>query len=759
MKALRHFLFGWPGLSLAAVLLLSAGASWYGLRPLYLRLLEQEARKPDLEFEAYWRQGVQFTRIGRPGTAVPYLRMALEKARTPEQRMDAGLAMGQALLAQARSQPVPNALVARQYFSAVIDGDARPEARMQAYRGIIDAAALMKDIPLMNRYCLAARQAATNTDDQAALLQHQLDVYFQIGTLADIERLMPEIRPLLRQPELKKMFTPWLARVDEEILLRDDWFAEYAAEHSGQDPADLRRELTDRTIAEFKRQLDKGPAENRTDALFRIARLSARAGDYAAAEQYIQRFLDNEPSKHLDETLLILAQIARVEGETRAAEELISTFLKRYRLGAQAAEEFTAVLRQLEEKGSYEAAYDLLKQFIVLPAAQDRLPEFLSETARLANRIGRYDEGAVYFNRLLQSRADSQILCDALLRQAEACRARNDLAEAAKWLVYYLVNFPSDPRRGAALYDLFDIKVRAKSFATDIMLVGAAAVRTDPTNPKAVDTLLIMAGILEKMGLYRLAQVQYNKIGLLNVTAAGAAHDTPLTRQLAAAMLGNARCLLRMGELVRADHLLRELVNNFDVEPVRSEAAYWWATMALDKGQTAEAARRLGMANPDRAAPEIAAKVQFETSLLGIAAGASVEEAFDLLLRRLAGLPPAQHREFVRRAFGVYFAKLAEQRNVPAMQKLVQTAVAGPYAADLPLRAMYLRLAAVILEDQGPQALLQSIEKNKELIAAAGGNLTAGQKDELLGLVRRIEDTKAAVDRFSRGNPRPGRRG
>ncbi|HBA84863.1 MAG TPA: hypothetical protein DCZ95_12285 [Verrucomicrobia bacterium] len=734
-------LFAWLGL-----------LAW-GTVELYVLAIQREpaeSKKAARFYRYYLRSGREMARITRYDQAEAYFKEALKLASSREARCEVSFDLADAYLNDARLQPTPNALLASQYFASSIELDTDRTRMMKAYLGVIGASALLNDLKAVNEACQETLALATNPVDRAEFLLHQMDVYMEIGQWADLNKLYPDIEPFMKEGIWKERFDFKWAAVNEQVLLRKDWFEEYAKAHPEQKPDELRRALLKATLAQFQQMADSGNPNIRDESLFRIARLLSHEGQYHEAESYIQVFLDNEPSIHLDETLLILTRMARIEGETRTAEDLISTFLKRYRLNTQASQEFSAVVEQLEAKKMYGDALRLISQYINLPAAQDHLPKFVSKAAELANRLGRYDEGTAFFKELLKTNPDAKILASAVLDQATACMQRNDLSEADKWLTYYLNRFPHDAKRGDALFKLFEIKVRSKAFSTEIMLVGTAALEADPSDPRAVDALIVMARSLEQIGLLSLAQAQYSKIGLLNMTGSLDEKDRHEMGSVGGAMLGNARCLYRMGSFVKADHLLRELVNNFTVEPVRSEAAYWWASMALDRRQTAEASRRLALANPEQARPEIAAKIQFERNLLEIAAGAQVAETIDRLLKKLSDLPPDEYSDFVRRAYKVYFDKLFNERDVASMQKLLTAAATGPHAKELPLRAFFLELAQVVLADQGPQAFIQCLKDNEPILNATGGPGVT-DKDYLLSTVQKIEQSRSAVESFIQG--------
>ncbi|MFH0880987.1 MAG: hypothetical protein V2A34_14830 [Lentisphaerota bacterium] len=705
--------------------------------------------------EVYMAKGLALAHVYRFPDAMAYCRSAVVLAPNDVLRAQAGIAIGQVLMMQAQTQPRPYALEARQYFEAVVALNVAPEVKLKAYQGIINSSALLNDVREVDKACRLARSYATNNADQASVLLHQMDVFLEIGNWKDMQGLEPALQPFMKEKAWRQTFELKWATIKEQVLLRDAWFDQYMEDYPDQDRAEARRKLVQQTINEFQ-ELSKSPdVMIRDDSLFRIARILSHEKQYREAQQYIQAFLENEPAIHLDETLLLLTRMAREEGETQTANELISTFLKRYRLSTQASTEFDAVVAQLEGKAQFSDALALIGQYINLPAAKPRLTKYLAKAAELANRIGRYDQGATYFKDLLSLNPDTKTLSSALLDQGTACIRRNDLAEGEKWLIYFLNRFPHDTRRADALYKLFEIKVRSKAYAADIILLGTTAVALAPSDSRAMDTLLVMARILEQVGLPAMAQEQYKKIGLLNVAMGAPDRKEPLSKAVGESMLGSARCLLQMGDVIKADHLLRELCGSFNVEPVKSEAAYWWGVLALDRGQSREAARRLALADTGRATPEISAKLQFEKNLMEINTGNSVTGAMEQLMLKLSDLPPTEYGDFLVRAYSVYFDKLAAERDVAGMRKLLTYAVSSPRAATLPLRVYYLKVAQIILEDQGAQAFISFLEDDQDLSKSAASGL-AEARSYLLDEMRKIEEDRSNVDAFIAGTEMGG---
>jgi hypothetical protein len=194
------------------------------------------------------------------------------------------------------------------------------------------------------------------------------------------------------------------------------------------------------------------------------------------------------------------------------------------------------------------------------------------------------------------------------------------------------------------------------------------------------------------------------------------------------AVLGSARCLLRMGDIVKVDHLLREICNNYGPGPVRSEAAYLWATIARDSGQIREAQRRLNLAETDQVSAELAARIVFERNLLDIALGRGTSKGLQDLCMVLTEMTPAEDQVFALKAYEFCFDELARQGDIEGMRELLDVGAAGPCGGNLPVRTYCLKTAEVILRDRGLTAFVLFLKQYEDLFEDAPATFREGVK-------------------------------
>ena len=732
------------GAGVLAVLLLTGAAV---ARVMFRETPEERAANLEATVRMCLRQGNVMIRVMKLDEAEGYFRLAIDNAPTPELRAEGGLGMGRSLLARAEVKPFPYALMAQQYLEASLDLMKTPDGRLQVYRSLIDTARLKGDKKGVSDYTAAALGLTQSSIEKAQLYLSQIDFYLQYGTWADTHRILEEAKGLEAGRTWANEFMLRRASINEKALRNQDWFAEYVAQFPDRDPKEVRAELVEQTLADYKQLFDTGGAVIKDESLFRIARLNCQEGRYAEAKVLLQTFLESEPTTHLAETLLLLSRLAQVEGLNAEAKRLITTFIKRYPVDTQGAAEVTEIVDELVRQGYSADALAIAQEYIRHPAKRAAVPDFLFKAATLANTLGRYDEAADYFTRFIAAQSDSIQVGHALIAQADICIRKEDYQGAEKWLVDYLARFPYGAMRADALFKLFDVKVRRKAPMTEILMVGAAAAEKNPQDPRTVDTMMVMARLLEKIGLSGLAEAQYNKIAILDYLTSAQESSNNIMQAVGQATLGKARCLLEMKEFVKADHLCREICRSFEPGPVRSEAAYLWATIAHTLGQREEAARRLSIVDLAMATPELAVKVEIEKNLLEIASGKPPPSTLDELLPKLSILSADEVVEYARRVYSGFFDYLAQQNDLNGMQRMIDNAANGPYVEKLPLKSMSLKLANGVLAERGLSAFVDCIVRNAGLINATEGP-AAGASPSLLDSARRLEELRPKLERF-----------
>jgi hypothetical protein len=246
--------------------------------------------------------------------------------------------------------------------------------------------------------------------------------------------------------------------------------------------------------------------------------------------------------------------------------------------------------------------------------------------------------------------------------------------------------------------------------------------------------------------LYSLAEAEYGQIAVLNYVGTTTSRTGVWAVAISQSTLGKARCLLNMGEAVRADRLLREMCRTYEPGPIRAEAAYLWATIAFTAGQHEEGMRRLSLMDPRDATPEIAARVEVEKALAEISTGLKTEDAINQVLASDITVTDQEQAALIRRAYTAYFERLAGQQDLNAIQDFIERAAKSPQAKELPLGTWALRLAGAALARQGVSGFADCLANNVTRIAAV--QETETEDTQLLDSARKIEKARSAVARF-----------
>jgi len=719
------------------------GLSWLGVR--HVSAAQQEQEKVPYLYEEYLLRGKAFERMRRDREAFGYFKMAIKAAPTKEMRAKAGMAMSSYLLKRALDKPRPFALMTVQYLDAVLDLTKDPVLRLKAYQEMRDAGLLLDDLEMVARASTHVLELSSVDAVKAQVLLDWMDMCLRKGTLGQMENILLLAEPYEEDPYWKNTFALRRVRTDAQILMRPNWGREFFRSASEPERISLSEGLYNACMASYQKLAEGHNVTLTDECIFRMAELAVYDGNLEKGRELIQDFLLREPDQHIDQALLLMTTIARQEGRTQNADEMITRFLKRYGMQDQVVFELLALLDQMEQEGRIKDALKLSKEYLKYPLEPSLYPDFVARAAHLSAMSGHYLEGEKYMDELLTMDCDQTIVSEALIEQADACMASGAYHLAEQWLLKHLELFANDPLQGECLYKLYDVKRLSGGNITDIMLAGMAAIDENPSDLRAMETLIALAHMLENLGLYNLAQVQYSKVGLLRMTSTG--RNRAEADVMGQAVLGSARCLLKMGEIVKADHILREICNNYGPGAVRSEAAYLWAIIARNNGQLREATRRLALAELGQVDPDLQARIMFEKNVIEIASGKGTTQEIMALIERLDHLAAEEDQAFVRKAYIFCFRQLADDEDIEGMQKLLDVAVGQPNVDDLPLRTFCLELASVTLEEKGMDAFARYLERYSSLFENAPEALKTGI-EQMINNVDYIGQTNRLVGKL-----------
>lgn len=750
-----------PSLSVVAISvlgLLSVGSMFY-VRPRFSEFIKhREEMRLALPGRCIAR-GRMLARAGQTKLAFQYLQRAMIIAENDEARADAGQALAEFFLEKARDKPRPYAIMAKQYLDAVVDIEKRPQQLLDAYLGIIKASSYLNDAEGVLNASESALEIAVDDSMKVALLLARIDVMLEIGSWFDVHGLMIQGEQFESDSKWKHELILRKALAGEKVLSTPRWFAEFkkykkesAEPDGGSVPADeeLRSELFKQTVDQFNALVSSNSGMMENEALFREARLYFNVGNYEKAEERLYKFLTSEPSVHQGEGLLMMAKLARLKGKTKDAEDLISAFIEKFAWNNVAVDEFFAVVEQATEKGQAEQALTMIERYKVLPSARERLPDLLEKAGELAMKLGQYERADKHYAELLGIGAKDDYVMRALVKRADIAVLKNDYKEARNWLIRFANKYPFESGQSGVFFRLLDIAVKEGDPSSDLVKYATTATMESPDDPRTPGALMIIAQEMEKIGLPALAQVQYNKLALfqwVNTGQEGAqtsCDDVDLTSK---AILGNARCLYKTGDLARADSILRGLCSRLAAGRLRSEAAYYWAMIALDYQQQRESLRRFELVNEEDLAPEMAARTAFEKVMLEISLGKRSVDAVDAMLVQLADLPAGDHLVFVRRAYSVCFEKLAADRQLDGMKRMFASMLASPYVAELPLWSFNLKLGSVALAEKGLDGFIDYMQESNESMKKVGFDVEADTRI-LVDLATNIKSHKDMVNKY-----------
>ncbi len=692
----------------------------------------------EAQFLAFIRDARNLALHMRFEEAEKKLRAAIDQAPNHKLKVSAALAMGEALMIHSRYKAHPYALMTMRYLEGVLElkDELTEEEKRRTYEAIFQTLTIQKDVSTALKYLPDAIKEFPSDKDKTAIYEQLIKLSMEYGSYSGTLKLLQEAKELFKRGGDIDFITFTELQAKEKAFWNEDWFKEYKARFSPTEPEkELKTSLLSDVIKEYQRIAQKAKKERKAECLFRIGRLLERAGEYQSAKKYMQEFLDSNPSSFADEAMLVLMRIGMAEGNLRMTLENAFAYINRYWVNDKSYEALLAAIKMAEEKYNYADAYKLANNITQLAVCEKR-ELFHLYAARVANRLGLNNEAAWHYMQYLQSFPDNAHLSSFLRTMADICIERNDLVSADRWLNEYLVRLPFTKESEDVLYQLCQVRIKNNAPLPDILFVGMLTSEMNPSNHQTLEILLAVARQMEEAGVYGLAEKQYNKIALMRYAHGKEDGKEPsdITQIIAQATLGKARCLLFKGDLVKADHLFREICRIYKSGPVRSEAAYWWGTMAVAEDQLEEALRRFNMVNRDELPKDLAARYDFEVNLIEIQKRGKTSYTLAALFANLSQLPAAERYKYASKAFAAYFKRMEELNDVVGMKALLDYVSKSPYAENVPLKDYYFRMAYKMLKDQQISGIVMN--------ALLGGGTRSLTSAEINGIQQQASDIK-----------------
>ncbi len=697
----------------------------------------------------YLEKAAELESMGDENQAYVMYQTAIDLAERQTDKARAGRLMGEFLLKRARSQASPFAAMARGYLESALVLENDPVETMILNKHLIEIARLLNETRALAEVSEQALALSSDLDEKLELLMAQFDALLAIGSWSETHSVIEQIKKLAESADGQKRQAAQFRRAQyQERLLSDDaWLQSWlSAPNMRVNPMTARTDLLKDTIALFDMLAENSP-ELAEECLFRSARLCSAENLFDEARARIRRFFEQNYHSHEADIVLLLARIARLEGNTRQTQTLIAQLLQRYEWMDKATDELLAVVEQAEAVGHQVEAFEILDEFLKVTADREGLARLAYKAGDMAARLKLYDRAMELLTRAEQARPDDDLLVSILMAKANVCLQRKDYVEAQRWLTLSLTRFPYDPRRGKALYQLVDVFRKSHAPLASILVVMSMAIDAAPNDPAALEVMMQLAKRYEEIGLFTRAEEKYAKVALLHtVDAAGRARSSD-SMLVSEALLGSARCLVRTGDFVRADRILRGLTRNLSSGPLFNEAVYLWATLAVAQDQRAEAMRRLNMMELARCPKDIRTRAQLERLLLEVADKGRDPASVVAFVDSVKILPQEDLNAYARRAYVVCFDRLARARDINGMQQFIDQ-VAGS-VQSLPVAAWVMRLASEVLAEHGVPAFMSCLNRNFDNLQSASPEQVAEVHD-LVAMADSIEGVRTRVDAFVR---------
>ncbi len=628
--------------------------------------------------------------------AYAYLRRAIDTAPNTTDKALAVAKMGEMLLSRARHDPLAarHNIAGMMYLEDAIGMETDMTRKKSLFNNLAQGYFELQE---KDKFVTAARGAldtVDSEDEQRTQYLEFLDQFMDLATWSEWQAFSVEARPLMTNAPYAEQMEMLETEATEKILLDPAWGAEYATVQGGAtaDPAALREPLLTQVLSEYRALAAANP-NTAEEYLFRVARLLFQEDKYDEADQAFQAYLENEASAHIPESAVMMSALARRQKDLARSRQMLDYVLESHPVDQPFLDESLALAADLAAGGQEIEANQFLETIMAKVLAQGRMNELNIEI--LTRAMEEYSEAA---------------------RLARVRRLQQDSSvdDAIRFLSDLIVTTSNVVARHSALYSLYEFLARKPAPVVEQLMTGITAVESSPEDPRAIPTMIRLAQTVETMGLPSYAQTLYNRAALLIMTDAGVSSNA-LLMSLDDGILNTARCMLRNGEVADADHLLRQICNNFNPGQVRSEAAYLWALIAIDSGQWKEAQRRLDLVDMKTAPADLVTRVDLQRQFINLKRGLTSVEILDDLLSLLDALPAAHNESLIREIYLDFFDKWARDGNAEAMRRWLDGGRDSVHADLLPLATLEYQLANSILRAGGLAALERELRANPRL--------------------------------------------
>jgi tetratricopeptide (TPR) repeat protein len=687
-----------------------------------------KAEIPELEepststFDEMLANAALYKEQRRFDVAREFVRLALDRAKTPQERASAGYQMGGLIFEDYLRGGDSRLGAAASYLQAAFDDyDQQRALQMEVGLTLLDVLEEMGDEPHFSEYLEAMITTAEEPEYIIKLWRRKFEFLMNSNRgWRELTKALATAEAMpLQSAEWAELLADVKLRSREKLLADDSWLEAYALAEGGKGLAAYRMRVFSEIRTELERIIEFGEKQKQEEALLRLANAMVSVGNYEEAQKYLTEFLEREPTENLTEALMLLSRISRVQGEVAYATELAGSLIHRFDFNAHSQEEILYVVELLEEHELYEDALGLLQGcFSFGDPAGRAFGNLLARAAVLEERLGDHDGALNYMNQLQRLDA-TDAFATAFSELINLNMTEGNYETVENWILRFIGRLPeSSEAYQNSLFSLFEAKYWLDRPVLEQLFIGSAAIQNVPEDPRVGSVELRMARYIERMKLNDLAVSYYNRIGLLNFFQGNEGNVSFNENISEQAMLGKARCLKKQGDWAAADHLFRELCNRTTSPLVKSEAAVGWAELAKRFGQNREATRRYDLAYVQMlSAPD---QVRYTLGRLNLQDDEKfrdpsvMEDNISLFL----DLPDGERRNALVTYFNDTFDYLYKAGDERAMLRLIDLAYQSDYAEWLPIQSYVLRLYEDKFQTESLQGL-GSVLREKDEIADA----------------------------------------
>jgi tetratricopeptide (TPR) repeat protein len=712
-------------LSILGVLIVVAATTWirgFSIAP--------QTVVDDGYYNYFMDLGVKDANLGEYDDAMDELHSAIDEARTSDEKALAGLQMGRILTDRARVQSGPYALMAEQYYLAAMNA-VQPQnpIRQKAIRMLLEASGLAENRTRFDRMAQELLNSTSDQDDRQAIYIQWIKDGLSAGTYAETIKLMKEATAKMPGDAAQGTLGFLNIEIAKKLLQNDDWFQEYKRQYSDRTPADLKAEIVNVAVRWLENKGRQNPKLS-DECDFQMASIYYAHGDWSQAKSCMRGFLTLEPTVHKDESLLMMTGLLRREGELESADQIMRTYVRKYGVTEAGCNEVQCIVDLLEGKGQFKEAYQLLKVTANETLKGKHNNALLVRAAKMAGRLGLNADAWEIYRGIKSSNSRTPGILNLLIEEADMNLARNEIAEAKKWLTEYLRSAPPGENRAEGLFRLFRLKQKENTSMVETLVTGIAASRANPEHPSGIETIMDVAKDLESIGLYNAAVARFSQVSVLEHVGMDT-NSQALVNMVGQACVGEARCLLESGDKVKADRRCREICRERCYSSaIRSEAAYWWATIAMDEGQGREALRRLSIMKTNGLESSMICLADIENNTGKVLTGEDWKQAVDCIFQMSLDLNEDERKKCLARSCHVLFIKFDEDRNVNAMQYVVDKAASSPIGEGPFFKELLFKLATTTINDRngavmanfmkqyidGPKNGIQTVSREESML-------------------------------------------